>query len=282
MSRSVSNEIIRDYRVPVGSRPINSKRTATEKNALTLGLTGNTDVVRTLGEGFSGSVFLVRDGEGWWALKLQAFTDDAQKLQTEVYYQRRFWAAGCAPPVADAWLLKRNGGLAGGVIKMAPVDAILAEIIAKHKKDPVTLAHMAAGAKRLLETAKAAKLVHGDAHFENMALALTNDRLSYQIVFIDFGKSLDLPEADEALADADSFWAWRDSAKRPEINPFMQAVSFPGSSLMQKACGSKTPSVEVMRQHRVQIMETAIDLLQHQEETRVMHANGPLAYRPSP
>lgn len=224
---------------------------------------------RFLGEGIAGRVMSVVetvDGrEKWYAVKCQKIEneEDDDAFTTEVYWQQRFHAKHCSVNVRAAWTAPWSD-LTLGVVVMDPIDGTLDGLLRKLPADArdrkLLLNHIARQVKLLYEQLRRHNLVHGDMHFENMAVRYGKGPISGghrfaarfpSITFIDMGRSFHLDRDVQFVADgnwtpdlkrriiddADRYWVWRAASEfedwRCLAEPLKQ-VGFPASFIMEQ------------------------------------------------
>ena len=245
---------------PVGRRTDNWTRDIDDNDIVPFQLPGDLSLVRPIGAGSYGQVWLVKNQAAgtWWALKRIIFptweqnpTKHVKGFQDEVRYQKKFASIRCAPAIDSFWYTHGPYGTAsGGCIKMQPIDGIVAKIAKDKQGDSDLLGYLASQILQLYNRTRQAGLGHGDPHFENIAIELSVDRKVPSLKYIDFGRSFTIPriedmgaEAHMFLEDADRFWVWRACCIfSPSLHRHIVAVGFPGSTLMEMIVGVGKPA----------------------------------------
>ena len=180
--------ISKDYPLGVGFRNSNTLdlQPITDVNRDKMRPLRDIELVKILGSGVSGEVWLARDPQQWFAIKYIKFRKVADLIlfRQEAYYQRIFAGIHCAPRLEETWKVPKPPA---GVLKMQAVDGIASDVIKRHKSNPVVLKYIAAETFRLCMTIASQNLVHGDPHFQNIAIEMSTDRRTPALLFIDFG-----------------------------------------------------------------------------------------------
>lgn len=232
-------------------------------------LPANLKLHRLLGRGIAGQVFSARDTRTgkWLAVKMQVLKTQADKVdfEQEVFWQRRFHHHQCALAIEDAWTAPW-ADLTAGVMVMEPIDGVLEkyfETTLPTSQHDVKLIrnHLAHQIKRLYDHLQSAGLVHGDMHFENIAVHFARGpqftRRFPNIVFLDTGRSFEksqnvvfqdgegftAAEKSLILNDADRFWVWRAATQfNQSMCEPLRAAKFPGSRIMREITGFDKPT----------------------------------------
>lgn len=265
---------------PVGRRTMNRTRDIDDDNISSLKLPSNLSLVRKIGAGSYGDVWLVKDRAAgrWWAVKHVAFhlwgsMDQQEKdFQNEVRYQKKFAAIGCAPGVQYHWYTEKPKG---GCIQMQPIEGIVGEVARDKRDDSDLMGYLASQILQLYNKTKQAGLGHGDPHFQNIAIELSVNRKVPSLKYIDFGRSFTIPdrrdvgaEAYAFLEDADRFWVWRACIFNRSLHKYLVAVGFPGSSLMERIVGVEKPSPEWLANRPVDGTPLVHKLMAYQEAAK--------------
>ena len=238
---------------------------------------------RFLGEGVAGKVFSAKGPCGKLLAVKAQFLETEQDLvdfKQEIFWQQRFHEEQCALGITSAWVAPWADETAG-VIVMEPIDGILEDVlkpkrgVSAHDRR-LYLNHMARQIKRMYEHLQGVGLVHGDMHFENLAVRYGKGAIEggkYQfaklvpdIIFLDTGRSFqkspnirfqgsaEFPAAlkQRILEDADRFWVWRAAILfSPEINEPLRSVGFPGSFIMNHITGTDKPRPRTIRRNEL-------------------------------
>jgi tRNA A-37 threonylcarbamoyl transferase component Bud32 len=157
-------------------------------------------------------------------------------------YLRRFSVA-----LVDGYAHKL-GRSTYGVMVMEQADGTLGEVLAGGV-DAATASYVARRLKELVIDLRAASMVHGDLHVDNVAFKIVNGKP--RPVLIDFGRSIERAD-DHRGTDAFMVWAsftamWPPSEKidtryKQSMYDALIDVNFPGSPMLAKHCaGANKP-----------------------------------------
>lgn len=224
-------------------------------------------VLRKLGEGIGGAVYLARQEGGGGELRaVKLMTGRLDLLPKEVYMQKAFARWMLAPKVHAAYVYRQRG-----VVVMDPIETTMHEVLKDARTKPRrtgVMRFLGHELKRMVKLMQDHRLCHGDLHMHNLGYQMRRGKP--RLVFIDFGRSFRYPStatgADEAH-QADVFWVWRSAQVgrySSELHRALTAVNFPGSVAMQNIFGTGRPE---LAEHQLGVVDMiAQDVLHRQDE----------------
>jgi len=140
--------------------------------------------VKYLGGGRFGKTYSVcsRECDMCIAIKIQKYTDG---LEREATIQNVFASHGLALEMLEYQIVRNKYGVKFIMTAMPVLDMDLFEFLDKNILDNNQVKVLVDTIIQMLRSMSSAKLIHGDAHFGNIAL------LNRKIYFIDFGRSVE-------------------------------------------------------------------------------------------
>lgn len=176
-------------------------------NYMPKGCIQNWTIIKKLGQGAFGAVFLAEKDGQTAALKIIIDSPDNSNfvpIEDEVRMQRAFAAAGLAPRLYCH--AKTNVGRSTiHMILMEPVDFTLNAFMCRDVVNHDSLKAIAMSIFKTLLKMKRLNVTHGDMHTENIAFRVQPDG-TYKMLLIDFGQSSlrvhrPLVDAEQLLSD---------------------------------------------------------------------------------
>lgn len=210
------------------------------------------NVVRKLGQGVSGAVFLAEKDGMQAALKIVVDSPDSANFVTveaEVRMQQKFADAGLAPKIYCHGKTQ-VGQTTVHVILMEPVDFTLNAFMCRDVVTREALKEIAMSLFRMLLKMRKLGVTHGDMHTENVAFRVQPDG-TYKMLLIDFGQSS--LRVHRPLVDAEQLYSdlVENEEASPEITRYIKRVL---TFYLQKVAGELRPlkgrRAEFFKRHR--------------------------------